>query len=157
ANVLLAAAPATPGGVTPKIADFGLARPLNAESRTQTGVLVGTPNYMAPEQARGEKSVGPAADIYALGAGLYEGLTGRPPVQGATPLETLDRVVNGEPQRPRELNAQAPLDLETICLKCLRKEPAARYPSAADLADDLDNFLAGRPVLARPVGACQRL
>jgi eukaryotic-like serine/threonine-protein kinase len=151
-NVLL-----TADGV-PKITDFGLARPIAAGSTvTRSGDFLGTPCYMAPEQAMGHASaVGPAADIYALGAVLYEMLTGRPPFDGHTSVETLQKVVAEEPTPPSRLNAQVPRDLETICLKCLQKNPARRYASAQDLADDLHRFLDGKPVLARPIGLIER-
>src|SRR5262249_7226521 len=123
----------------PKIADFGLAKKLDADDgHTRTGAIVGTPSYMAPEQAWGaSKSVGPRVDVYALGAILYECLTGRPPFRGATLLETLDQVRTREPVAPRALNPGVPRDLETVCLKCLQKEPAGRYLTASDLALDL--------------------
>jgi WD40 repeat protein/tRNA A-37 threonylcarbamoyl transferase component Bud32 len=150
----------------PKISDFGLAKQLDEISTspqrqqgdlTATGAIVGTPSYMAPEQALGEsKTVGSAADIYALGAVLYECLTGRPPFKGATVLETLDQVCHREPVSPRELQPATPRDLETICLKCLRKEPARRYGSAEELADDLRCFLDGQPIAARPAGRIER-
>ena len=142
----------------PKITDFGLAKLLDQPDRTETGRILGTPGYMAPEQARGQsKSVGPAADIYALGAILYELLTGRPPFQGVTPVDTVIQVLHHEPVPPRRLQPKLPRDLETICLKCLHKNPAARYPSAAALAEDLRRFLDGRPVLARRIGPLGRL
>jgi serine/threonine protein kinase len=146
-NVLLTAA-----GVA-KITDFGLAKRLQDESvHTRTGSIMGTPGYMAPEQAEGKKAVGPPADIYALGAILYECLTGRPPFMGLTPLDTLLQVVSDEPALVRKLQPKCPRDLETICMKCLEMSPARRYPSAEALADDLRCFQAGEPVLARPVG-----
>ncbi len=138
----------------PKVADFGLAKRLDASAApTQTGQVMGTPCYMAPEQAAGRaKQVGPAADVYALGAILYECLTGRPPFRGDTALETLRQVVFDEPVALTRLQPKMPRDLETVCLKCLRKEPARRYASAGELAEDLRRFRAGEPVRARPVG-----
>jgi WD40 repeat protein/tetratricopeptide (TPR) repeat protein len=169
ANVLLAfsrepSAGAAPAGgsqlneAVPKITDFGLAKFLEgAAGVTQTGAVLGTPSYMAPEQARGHgREVGPAADTYALGAILYELLTGRPPFRAEGVLETLEQVCTQEPAPPRQLNAQVPRDLETVCLKCLQKEPARRYATAEALADDLRRFLDGRPVAARPVGPAAR-
>jgi WD40 repeat protein/serine/threonine protein kinase len=138
----------------PKISDFGLAKRLDGPSgRTQSGELLGTPSYMAPEQAAGRADqIGPATDVYALGAILYELLTGRPPFQGASGLDTVVRVLHEEPARPRSLRPGLSRDLETICLKCLSKEPERRYASAEALAEDLHRFLDGRPILARPVG-----
>jgi WD40 repeat protein len=142
---------------TPKITDFGLAKKLDEVGQTHTGDVMGTPSYMAPEQARGQKDIGPAADIYALGAILYELLGGRPPFKAATVYDTLVQVIAEEPVPPRRLNAQVPADLETICLKCLHKEPGKRYSSAAALADDLARFLAGEPIQARPVSVMERV
>jgi serine/threonine-protein kinase len=153
ANVLLAE------DGTPRITDFGLVRRLDDDSgQTWAGALLGTPAYMAPEQAEGRAhAAGPPADLYALGAILYECLTGRPPLRGATPSETLEQVRSREPAAPSSLNRQVPRDLDTICLKCLRKEPERRYASARELADDLRRFLDGKPVRARPVGAIERV
>ncbi len=148
-NVLLDAAG------QPKVSDFGLARRLEAEvGMTHSGAVLGTPSYMAPEQAAGRiRDVGPATDVYALGAILYECLTGRPPFRGEAILETLNQVVTSEPVPPRRLNPAVPRDLESICLKCLQKEPARRYATAAQLADDLEHWLTGEPVKARRAAA----
>jgi tetratricopeptide (TPR) repeat protein/tRNA A-37 threonylcarbamoyl transferase component Bud32 len=141
----------------PKIADFGLAKHLGGDvGQTRDGTVAGTPSYMAPEQAAGG-AVGPTADVYALGAILYELLTGRPPFKSATPLETLHQVLTSEPVPPGQLQPGLPRDLETVCLKCLEKTPGKRYGSAAALADDLRRFQEGRPVLARPVGPLARV
>src|SRR5262249_22967457 len=122
----------------PKIADFGLAKLLDhATPLTQTGAILGTPSYMAPEQAQEGKEVGPAADIYALGAILYELLTGRPPFKAATALETIQQVCSAEPVPPSLLLSTVPHDLETICLTALAKEPSRRYATAEEMADDL--------------------
>ncbi len=144
---------------TPKVADFGLAKRLDVESgQTQTGQILGTPSYMAPEQTTGQaRSVGPAADVYALGALLYEMLTGRAPFQGTNFMETLEQVRSREPVAVRSLQPKAPRDLETICLKCLSKEPHRRYATGLELADDLRRWLDGLPVLARPAGSAERL
>jgi eukaryotic-like serine/threonine-protein kinase len=146
-----------PQAAIPKIADFGLAKKLGGDgSQTETGAIIGTVPYMAPEQASAD-SVTAAADVYALGAILYETLTGRPPFQGPTPLETLEMVRTREPFPPTRLQPKVPRDLETICLKCLEKKPEHRYPSAEALADDLSRFLAGEPVVARPIGRAERV
>ncbi|OJW26509.1 MAG: hypothetical protein BGO49_12320 [Planctomycetales bacterium 71-10] len=144
---------------TPKVADFGLAKRLDAGTLTRTGALMGTPLYMAPEQATAGPGVpvGPAADVYALGAILYECLAGRPPFPGDSPAEVLDLIRSSEPTRPGRLRPGLPRDLETIALKCLEKSPARRYASAAGLADDLGRFLRGEPILARPAGRAARL
>jgi WD40 repeat protein/serine/threonine protein kinase len=144
----------------PKISDFSLAKLLvgGGESQTQSGQMLGTPSYMAPEQAAGKtREITPAADTYALGAILYELLTGQPPFRGETHLDTAQQVVSLEPIPPRLLQPKAPRDLETICLKCLQKEPRKRYASAEMLAEDLRRFGAGEPIRARPVGAVERL
>jgi len=153
ANVLLTA------DGTPKISDFGLARRLDGGAAlTRTGTAVGTPSYMAPEQASGTAGpIGPAADVYGLGAILYELLTGRPPFRAATALETFRQVVAEEPVPPSRLNAAVPRDLETVCLKCLHKEPQRRYSGAAALAEDLRRYLLGQVVAARPVGRVERI
>jgi serine/threonine-protein kinase len=153
ANVLLC-----PDG-TPKVADFGLAKCLAADpGLTGTGAILGTPRYMAPEQAAGEtKAVGPAADVYSLGVVLYELLTGRCPFRGTTPLETLEQVRTLDPVPPRSLRPGLPRDLETVCLKCLEKDPARRYADAGALAEDLRRHLGGEPILARDSSVFERL
>ncbi len=153
ANVLLAE------DGTPMVTDFGLARRQDdGAGLTHTGEALGTPSYMAPEQARGRPdTVGPATDIYGLGAILYELLTGRPPFRAATAAETVHQVISQEPAPPSRLNDQVPHDLETICLKCLDKEPSRRYGTAAELADDLLRYLHSEPILARRAGPIERL
>ena len=143
----------------PYVTDFGLAKRIEGDSDlTQSGLLVGTPCYMAPEQAAGRKDkITTATDVYGLGAILYEVLTGRPPFRADTPLATLLEVKEREPEVPRALNAAVPRDLETICLKCLAKDPRRRYRSAEELAEDLERWLAGDPIQARRHGAGERL
>jgi hypothetical protein len=149
ANVLL-----TAQGV-PKVTDFGLAKRLNSTSgRTQTGQIMGTPSYMAPEQAGGSpKDVGPATDVYALGTILYELLAGRPPFQAQTPVETILQVISEEPVPPSELNSKVPRALEAVCLRCLEKDPRRRYTSAQALAEDLRRVLSGEPIPSRRMAA----
>ncbi len=150
ANVLYAA------DGTPKIADFGLAKRLDEDDgQTQTGQVMGSPSFMAPEQAQGGE-VGTLADVYSLGAIFYEMLTGRPPFKGSSAMETLFQVIHDEPVSPLKLRPGLSRDLETIALKCLAKEPARRYESADALADDLDRYLSGSPILARPIGLRER-
>ena len=157
------AAGALPDGrafdVAPKIADFGLAKRLDADTaHTQTGAILGTPSYMAPEQASGlAREANPLVDVYALGAILYECLTGRPPFRAATTLETLEQVRRDDPVSPSRLQPGLPRDVQTICLRCLQKVPTRRYGSAGELGDDLRRFLDGEPIRARPVGAPERL
>lgn len=173
ANILLASGgrepPEDSGGsrspladAIPKISDFGLAKRVDSESnvrdrQTQSGAILGTPCYMAPEQAEGKtREIGPLVDVYALGAMLYEMLAGRPPFRGETTLDTLEQVRLQEPLPPSRLQPKVPRDLETICLKCLQKEPRKRYASAAALAGDLQRFLAGEPIKARPTSTWER-
>jgi WD40 repeat protein len=163
ANVLLAAGGlagegAKPQAAVPKITDFGLAKRLGVPGgQTHRGVVLGTPQYMAPEQAAGQNElVGPAADVYALGAILFECLTGRPPFQAASLADLLVQVAIQEPVPPSRLAAGVPRDLDVICLKCLEKEPSKRYATAGDLEEDLRRFLQGRPILARPASLLLR-
>jgi eukaryotic-like serine/threonine-protein kinase len=153
ANVLI-----TPEGV-PKIADFGLAKHLGEDlGQTQSGTILGSPCYMSPEQASGDiREAGPTTDVYSLGAILYEMLTGAPPFRSRTPLDTLRRLLNEDPERPTRLRRKVPRDLETICLKCLEKSPRRRYDSALELAEDLDRFLNFDSVRARPVTPPERV
>ncbi|HLJ97013.1 MAG TPA: serine/threonine-protein kinase, partial [Gemmataceae bacterium] len=151
-NILL-----EPGTGRAKITDFGLARLDSQPSgTTQEGILAGTPTYMSPEQAQGLRSLDGRSDVYSLGATLYEALTGQTPFRGA-PHMVLQQVIDEEPRPLRQLNDRIPRDLETICLKCLQKEPAQRYAGALVLAQDLQRFLDGEPVQARPVGSMSRL
>jgi WD40 repeat protein/serine/threonine protein kinase len=151
ANILLTA------DGRPKITDFGLAKKLDEGGRTHTGEVMGTPSYMAPEQARGRAGeVGPHTDVYSLGAILYELLTGRAPFRASTPMETLHQVLTDDPVSPSRLQPRTPRDLVTVTLKCLQKEPRKRYGSALELAEDLERFRTGRSIRARPVGVVER-
>jgi WD40 repeat protein len=137
----------------PKITDFGLAKHLDVQSQTRTGAIIGTPSYMAPEQAEGRAhAIGPATDVYGLGAIFYEMLTGRPPFESDSSLTTIRQLLAQDPLRPSQLHLKVPRDLETICLKCLEKDPGRRYHSAEGLAEDLDRFLSNQPIEARPIG-----
>ena len=142
----------------PRVTDFGLAKKVRGESGlTGSGQIMGTPSYMPPEQAGGRRGdVGPPADVYALGATLYALVTGRPPFQAATPMDTVLQVISDEPATPRRLNPAVDRDIETICMKCLEKEPTKRYASAAALTEELARFLGGEPILARPVRLGER-
>ena len=143
----------------PRVTDFGLAKKVQGDSGlTGSGQIMGTPSYMPPEQAGGNRSdVGPAADVYSLGATLYALVTGRPPFQAATAMDTVLQVIGEEPVPPRLLNPSLPGDLETICLKCLEKDPSRRYATAQALVDDLGRWLGGEPILARPAGRLERM
>ena len=150
-------------GTIPKITDFGLAKRLDGSGagQTATGAILGTPSYMAPEQAGrtvgdARAAAGPAIDVYSLGAILYELLTGRPPFLAASPLDTLLQVTRDDPVPPARLNPKTPRDIQTICMKCLEKEPNRRYPTAAALAADLRRYLADEPIAARPAGRWER-
>jgi serine/threonine-protein kinase len=159
-NILLTGNPATaPEECVPHVSDFGLAKRVGTElGLTHSGAVVGTPAYMAPEQAASEKNaITTATDVYGLGTLLYALLTGRAPFGGSSVLDVLSQVKDKEPERPRNINAKVPRDLETICLKCLSKEPHRRYESAAAIAEDLERWLRGEPILARRVGPVERL
>jgi serine/threonine protein kinase len=174
ANILLASASNEPDDASanglrkpgyrpvPKISDFGLAKDITPEAmekaeRTRSGTIMGSPSYMAPEQAQARSAaVGPATDVYSLGAILYELVTGRPPFRAETALDTVLQVLLEEPVSPRRLQPKVPHDLETICLTCLRKEHQRRYASSEALAEDLRRFLAGEPIRARPTGTVER-
>jgi serine/threonine-protein kinase len=158
-NVLLAGTPETTlEQCTAKVTDFGLAKRLDSSGETGSGAVLGTPSYMAPEQAEPKTAaIDRRTDVYGLGAILYELLTGRPPFRAESPLQTLRQLMQADPALPRLLNPAVPRDLETVCLKCLEKDPRRRYPNAAALAEDLDRFLHGQPVRARPLGPLGRV
>ena len=143
----------------PRITDFGLAKRMKSDSNlTGTGQILGTPSYMSPEQAAGSThKIGPVSDVYSLGAILYQLLTGRPPFQSETPLDTLSQLLDSDPLSPRLLNRDVPRDLEAICMKCLEKEPAHRYPSARDLGDDLERYLEGETIHASGINLLERM
>ncbi|MFO0881167.1 MAG: serine/threonine-protein kinase [Gemmataceae bacterium] len=142
----------------PHVADFGLAKQMRKDTgQTRTGALLGTPGYMAPEQASASRELTPATDVYGLGALLYELLTARPPFRGETAYETLLQVINNEPAPPRLLNARIDRDLETICLKCLQKNPRDRYGSAAEMARDLERYLSGESIQARSLNVLEQI
>ncbi len=158
-NVLLAGTPETTlEQCTAKVTDFGLAKRLDGGGDTGSGSVLGTPSYMAPEQAEAKTAaIDRRTDVYGLGAVLYEMLSGRPPFRAESPLRTLAQVLQADPARPRLVNPAVPRDLETVCLQCLHKEPRRRYATALALAEDLDRFLHGQPVRARPVGPVGRM
>lgn len=161
-NVLMHAGDANSAGpelidrLLPKVTDFGLAKRMSTDSHTVAGSMLGTPEYMSPEQASGRSDIGPASDVFALGVMLYELLTGRVPFRGADALDTLTFIREAEPVVPSRLQANLPRDLDTICLRALQKDPARRYPSAAALADDLEAWMEHRPIAARPVSVAER-
>jgi serine/threonine protein kinase len=143
----------------PRVTDFGLAKFMADDSRlTQSGAVMGSPSYMSPEQADSRHAdVGPASDVYSLGEVLYELVTGQPPFRRSSVMATLCAVIEAEPTAPRQLNADIPLDLETICQKCLEKSPLARYPTARALSEELNRFLEGEPIQARPASAVRKV
>jgi WD40 repeat protein len=149
--------PASLPSPVPKVTDFGLVKRLDQSDLSRTGELLGTPNYMAPEQAAGRKDIGPPADVYALGAILYEGLTGHPPFQGENAIAVLTQASSAEPVPPSRFRHTVSRDLEAVVLKCLEKAPAHRYASTAALADDLGRYLAGQPTRARPLSMAGRV
>jgi WD40 repeat protein len=160
ANILLQSEPSSSGDLRsaiPMITDFGVAKRVEGDSKqTRSGAIVGTPSYMSPEQARAQKQLTTAVDVYSLGAILYELLTGRPPFRADSVLDTVLQVLEREPEDPRRVNPAADRDLAVIALKCLDKEPARRYKSAAGLADDLERWLRGEPIVARATGTWER-
>lgn len=156
ANILLHTPNNTPANYIPKITDFGLAKLEREEQHTATGAILGTPMYMAPEQTKSKTTITPAVDVHALGVLLYELLAGHPPYRGESDFDTLQLVINQDPLPLRKVRPRLPADLETICLKCLQKDPVLRYSSAQDLADDLHRFLKGEPITARPVAWWER-
>jgi eukaryotic-like serine/threonine-protein kinase len=160
ANILLPLAEQpNPLAFSPKLTDFGLAKAAEEpESGTLTGMVLGTAHYMAPEQAAGHlERIGPATDVYSLGAVLYQLLSGRVPIEGRSTIDTLRRLLIDEPLELRELNADVPSDLDAIVARCLQKSPSHRYATAGELADDLERFLAGRPTKARPLAPVERV
>lgn len=150
ANILL-----TPEG-QPKVADFGLARDIGTAHLTRTGFIAGTPCYMAPEQLAGQRDLTSAVDVWALGVILYEMLTGTLPFAGSDPQQILTNIFRNDPVPPRQWRSNLHRDLETICLKCLQKDPTRRYPTGTELAEDLDRYLKGQPIHARPIGHVEK-